>query len=104
MIIQAKAYLGLHIQNRSEIMKNLIIYDTSGYIISRSMGDVREPIGIPFMWVDVPEGKYVENIDVSGTKDTPIFADLPKSQMQLMQEQINELTITLGDALLNGGV
>ena len=85
-------------------MNMLVIYDQEGYIISQMSGSVREPVGVPFMWVDVPEGKYLESIDVSGTEHIPIFADLPKSQMQLMQEQINELTITLGDALLEGGI
>ncbi len=85
-------------------MKYLIIYDCDGFIIFKGCGNLREPVGIPFMWVDMPEGKYLERIDVSGTEHIPIFADIPKSQIQLLQEQVDALTITLGDALLNGGV
>jgi len=37
--------------------KTLIIYDAEGYIISQMGGNVREPVGIPFMWVETPKGK-----------------------------------------------
>lgn len=37
--------------------KTLIIYDAEGYIVSQMDGNVREPVGIPFMWVETPKGK-----------------------------------------------
>ena len=76
-------------------MDSLIIYDETGYIIYQSMGSVREPVGLPFIWVEIPEGKRIVSIDLSVTPNTPIFEDLPKSEMLLLQEQ----NLILMDAL-----
>jgi len=82
-------------------MKTLIVYDAEGYIILQVSGDVREPVGIPFLWTDIPQGKFVKAVDVSGNEPVPIFEDLPKSRMELLQEQIDALTIAMA-ALLGG--
>lgn len=71
-------------------MDALIIYDETGYIIFQATGNLREPIGVPFMWVEVPEGKRVVGVDVSGETHVPVFADLPKSEVQLLQEKVVE--------------
>lgn len=84
-------------------MNTLVIYDESGYIIFQASGSVREPVGIPFMWVDIPKGKYLASIDVSGETHIPVFEDLPKSETQLLQEQVNDLNIAMA-ALMGGAV
>lgn len=77
-------------------MNTLVIYDSTGYIISQASGSVREPIGIPFLWVEMPQGKQIKitngiGIDVSITPNVVILEDIPKSEMQLLQEKISEM-------------
>lgn len=88
-------------------MSTLIIYDNTGYILSGPMsGDVREPVGIPFMWVEVPENKRITGIDVSDANNhVPIFEDYPESEIDLLKRQIAtqeqailELSMMIGGA------
>jgi len=79
--------------------KTLIIYDAAGYIISQMSGDVREPVGIPFLWVEVPKGKKLVSIDTSEEEHKPVFADLPKSEIEELKEQISALNIALATIL-----
>jgi hypothetical protein len=76
-------------------MNTLIIYDQEGYIISQMSGSVREPMGVPFMWVEVPEGKIVAKIDVLGETHIPVFEDLPKSEVDILKTQVSDLTYQL---------
>ena len=75
-------------------MNMLVIYDQEGHIISQMSGSVREPVGIPFLWVDVPKGKYIERIDVLG-KHAPVFADLQKTEIELLREEVDGLKATV---------
>ena len=84
-------------------MDTLIIYDETGYIILQMSGSVREPVGIPFLWVEIPQGKRIVSMDVSGETHTPVFEDLPKSEVQLLQEQVNDLNVAMA-ALMGGAV
>lgn len=84
-------------------MNTLIIYDSTGYIIYQATGSVREPVGIPFMWVEIPEGKQAVSVDISGETHIPIFEDLPKSETQLLQDQVNDLNIAMA-ALMGGAL
>ena len=87
-------------------MHALIIYDQTGYIISQLSGSVREPVGIPFMWVEVPEGKYVKSIDVSGETHVPIFENLAKSEIDKLRDADLEIKLALAELaeLIVGGV
>lgn len=78
----------------------LVIYDNAGFIISQMQGNsLREPIGIPFLWIDVPQGKYVVSIDISVTPHTPVFADVPETETQLLQKQVDALNIAMAEIL-----
>ncbi len=77
--------------------QTLIIYDEGGYIISKSSGHPipREPVGVPFLWVDVPKGKYLKNIgeigiDVSVTPHVPILEDIPPSEVDILREKMSQ--------------
>lgn len=85
-------------------MQTLIIYDNTGFIISQMSGDVREPIGIPFMWVEVPEGKYIVGVDTAGEEHEPLYEEYnyPKSETDLLNERLDSLTIALAEVI--GGV
>lgn len=80
-------------------MEYLVIYDNTGYIIHQMSGDVREPIGIPFMYVNIPEGKSLVKIDTSAEEHQPVFADLPKPEIEELKEQISTLNIALAAIL-----
>jgi len=75
----------------------LIIYDSTGYIISQMSGSVREPIGVPYMWVEVPEGKYIKSIDVSGETHIPVFQDMPKTEVQQLKEENLKIKLALAE-------
>ena len=75
--------------------QTLIIYDETGYVLSTRQGEPvpREPIGVPFLWVEIPQGKMLKNTDgiVVNTAVTPHqveFVDIPKTETELLQEKI----------------
>lgn len=72
-------------------MQTLVIYDATGRIITQMQGSVSEPTGIPFLWIEIPSGKYLVSIDVSVTPNKPVYADLPKSETQILQDKLNAL-------------
>lgn len=76
-------------------MKTLVIYDSTGYILSQMSGDVREPEGIPFMWLEIPEGKSLVKIDTSAEEHQPVFADLPKPEIEELKEQMADTQLAL---------
>lgn len=68
-------------------MNTLIIYDGTGYIISQMSGDVREPIGLPFLWVEIPEKKRIVSIDVLVTPNIPVYEDITKTEIERLKEE-----------------
>lgn len=68
----------------------LVIYDMTGYIYMQGEG-FPEPKGIPFMNVEVPEGQYLDSIDVSQEPHKPVFKEYPKSDMDILKEKVAEL-------------
>ena len=88
-------------------MNTLIIYDNTGYVISQMAGSIREPQGgVQFLWVEIPEGKQLKitegiGIDVSKTPHQAILEDIPKTEIELLKEQQQELSDTIA-ALIMG--
>lgn len=80
-------------------MKTLVIYDTTGRIIFQGNGDILEPVGIPFLWLEIPDGKILKYIDTSKTEHVPVYEDLPKSQVEILSEQVAALNIALAEVL-----
>ncbi|HCA69504.1 MAG TPA: hypothetical protein DEP17_03545 [Lachnospiraceae bacterium] len=78
-------------------MQTLIIYDSEGYIISQMSGDVREPVGIPFMWVEVPEGKRI--VSINPETNEPIFEDLPVPEIQQLRDQVDASNVAMAQML-----
>jgi hypothetical protein len=56
-------------------MQFLIIYDTTGFIISATSGNAREPEGLPFLYVDIPDGKYAAKVNVSAVPHEAVLYD-----------------------------
>lgn len=88
-------------------MKTLIIYDNKGYIVSTRSGQPvpREPIGVPFLWAEIPEGKQIKitdgiGVDVSVTPHQVILEDIPPSEIEMLKQTVADLT----EIVLLGGI
>lgn len=74
-------------------MKTLILYDNNGKIYLEVSGTYSVPQGgIQFIETEIPIGKILKGIDVSVTPNAPIFEDIPKTEIELLKEQIDSLT------------
>ena len=88
-------------------MNTLIIYDNTGYVISQMAGSIREPQGgVQFLWVEIPTGKQLKvtdgiGVDVTKTPHQAILEDIPKTDIELLKEQQQELSDTIA-ALIMG--
>ena len=85
-------------------MNTLLIHDSTGYVISQMSGAVREPVGIPFIWVEIPTGKRIKltdgiGVDVSVTPNVVILEDIPKTDVELLKEA-QDATASAVDFLL----
>ena len=64
--------------------------------------------GIPFLWVEIPTGKRLKvtdgiGVDVSVTPNVAILEDIPKTEIELLQEQVDAVS-TVADFLLMNAV
>lgn len=80
-------------------MKTLIVYDNEGYLISQQQGQPspREPIGVPFMLVEIPDNKRLTGVDVSVTPHVPIFEDNPLTETELLKEENMSLKLAVAE-------
>ena len=94
-------------------MQTQIIYDETGYILSIKQGQPapREPIGVPFLNIEIPSGKQIKitdgiGVDVSVTPHQVILEDIPPSEIDLVRIEMarnnSELFETM--LMLTGGV
>ena len=87
-------------------MNTLIIYDNTGYVISQMAGSIREPQGgVQFLWAEIPDGKQLKitdgiGIDVSKTPHQAILEDIPKTEIELLKEQQQELSDTVAALII----
>lgn len=68
----------------------LVVYDKKGTIYYAGIG-YPQPEGIPFLNVEVPEGHYLDSIDVSQEPNKPVFKEYPKSEMDILKEKVDAL-------------
>ena len=67
-------------------IETLIIYDDSGRIIMTST-NTENYTNVSSITVEVPEGKIPASVDV--LSKTPIYNDRPKSELELLKEQVD---------------
>lgn len=82
-------------------MNTLVLYDAEGYVFHTITGSFREPVGIPYIIVEVPEGKRVAAVDTEND-NTPIFEDLQTPTINQLLSKLNqqeEMTVELEAAL-----
>lgn len=85
-------------------MTTLIIYDNNGQIFTQITGDYIKPNGLQHLEVTVPEGKILTGVDVSVTPHQAIFVDVPKSEVEILKEQLQATQQAVDFILLNGGI
>jgi len=81
-------------------MNYLIIYDSTGKIYYQATGDVQEPTGIPFLRVEIPEGKRLKSINTAVTPHEPIFEDMPIEAVQDLYEKLEALQADLNAKMI----
>ena len=76
-------------------METLIIYDNTGYILFDRSGEPapREPIGVPFMWTEIPKGKRIKitdgiGVDTSVVPHKVILEDIPPTQLDSLESRL----------------
>lgn len=93
-------------------MKTLIIYDNEGYILSIRQGQPspRVPVGVPYLEVEIPQGKQIKitdgiGVDVAKTPHEVILEDIPPTEMDLLKEEnvvIKQSMAELAELILGG--
>lgn len=93
-------------------MKTLIIYDNEGYIISTRQGQPspRIPVGVPYLYVEIPEGKRIKmtdgiGVDVTVTPHQVILEDIPPTEIEQLRLEMAQAITELFEMMLmlNGG-
>ena len=91
-------------------MRTQIIYDETGYVLSVRQGEPepREPIGVPFLWVEIPQGKRLSitdgiGVDVSVTPHQAILEDIPPSEIEQLRLEIAQSNAEMFEMLLMSG-
>ena len=67
-----------------------IIYDLKGTIFMQGSGFSKPDGDLTYMEVSVPENQYLVSIDTTKNPVEPIFAEYPKSDMQIMKETLEQ--------------
>lgn len=80
-------------------MKTLVIYDNTGYIyLQLSSAENRIPQGgINYLEVEIPDGKRITGIDISVTPNVPLYEDIPKTEIELLNEHLLNTQAQLAD-------
>lgn len=92
-------------------MNTLIIYDETGYLLSIRSGEPapREPIGVPFLWVEIPKGKQIKitdgiGVDVSVTPHQVILEDIPPTELEVLEAKLITTQKAVDFLLMTGGM
>ena len=95
---------GSHLNKGGKKVRTQIIYDETGYVLSVRQGEPepREPIGVPFLWVEIPQGKRLSitdgiGIDVSASPHQAILEDIPPSEAEALREELTTTQAALAD-------
>ena len=92
-------------------MKTLIIYDNEGYIISTRQGQPspRVPVGVPYLEVEIPQGKQIlitdgVGVDVSVEPHQLILEDIPPTEIENIKTDMNNAIMELTMLISMGGM
>lgn len=68
----------------------LVVYDQKGIVYFAGTG-FPTPEGIPYLEIEIPEGKRFVGVNVDVEPNQPIFEDIPKSDIEILKEEVAEL-------------
>ena len=67
-----------------------VIYDSKGTIFMQGSGFSVPDGELTYSEVSIPDNQYLVKIDTSKDPVEPVFAEYPKSEMQLMKETLEQ--------------
>lgn len=67
-----------------------IIYDSTGKLFMEGTGFPKPSGDLTYTEVSVPENSYIISMDTSKNPAEPIFGEYPKSEIDLMKEQLEQ--------------
>ena len=67
-----------------------VIYDSTGKIFFQGSGYATPTAPINFIEVTVPSNHFISSIDVSKNPAEPVFTEYPKSEIDLMKDQLEQ--------------
>lgn len=71
----------------------LVIYDLTGRVLAIYFSETEVPQGIPYMFVDIPEGESVVSIDLSDPKNPKaVLSGEGKTDLTKIKEELNRIT------------
>lgn len=92
-------------------MKTLLIHDNDGKVFFNITGDNVEPYipnGLQYIIVEIPEGKKIIDdeyqIDLSNGHPVVKLEDIPKSEIELLKEELQVTQEVLNFFIMNGGI
>lgn len=88
-------------------MKTMVVYDDEGVVLFSGQGSLREPVGVPFLWVEIPEGKRLKIVDgigvnISATPHQATLEDVPPSEFDILDSRTKDLEMALSEILFGG--
>lgn len=85
------------------MVKTLVIYDMEGFVMDWVTGTYRNPVGVPFLEVEIPTNKTIKRgfgVDVSKTPHEVILENIPPSEIDQLKQTVADLT----EIVLSGGI
>lgn len=67
-----------------------IIYDKNGKVFMQGSGLAVPEGNLTYTEISVPENHYLVKIDTTKDPVEPVFAEYPKSEMDLMKDQLEQ--------------
>lgn len=67
-----------------------IIYDSIGKIFMHGNGFPVPEGALSYMEVTVPDNSYIAKLDMSKNPVEPVFAEYPKTDIELMKDQMEQ--------------
>ncbi|WP_236894706.1 hypothetical protein [Clostridium beijerinckii] len=69
-------------------MKTLVVCNKQGNLVFTQTNAQEEYL---LLVEDIPDGKQIKKVDTSITPNRLIFEDIPKTEIELLKEQVNDL-------------
>ena len=71
----------------------LVIYDLTGKVLAVYFGETNAPQGVPYLFVDIPEGESIVRVDLSDPKNpVAVLSGENKTDLTKIQEELERIT------------